>query len=260
MDQVRRVTSDSNSDVSSEDGSSDVSDLDKFEEAYSEFQQLTAGVDLRELERHASGQSSDDVPGLLLARAYAKDLVLSLAFHLAERIATLMRQVLDHPTKVLYDPENEVLFLPQFWLLPIYRELLNTASRTRPSRDSEVRRAASGLVKVLCLPNDSAAGGKGTRKGKPLKQGGALARFPEWFGSKSLMNTLYVWFPASWGPSVVEAISKRNAMLVSSDSCTLKGYSEHHGSPRLSRPAPPGARTVPLNDVLCMGRMISTFA
>ena len=26
----------------------------------------------------------------------------------------------------------------------------------------------------------------------------------------SLMNTLYVWFPASWGPSVVEAISKRN--------------------------------------------------
>ena len=24
------------------------------------------------------------------------------------------------------------------------------------------------------------------------------------------MNTLYVWFPASWGPSVVEAISKRN--------------------------------------------------
>ena len=61
-------------------------------------------------------------------KTYAKDLVLTLAFHLAERIATLMRQVLDHPTKVLYDPENEVLFLPQFWLLPIYRELLNTAS------------------------------------------------------------------------------------------------------------------------------------
>ena len=138
-------------------------------------------------------------------KAYAKDLVLSLAFHLAER-----RQVLDHPTKVLYDPENEVLFLLQLWLLPIYHELLNTASRTRPSRDSEVRRAASGLVKVLCFSNDSAAGGKGSRKSELLKQGGALARFKEWFGSKSLMNTLYVWFPASWGPSVVEAISKRN--------------------------------------------------
>ena len=103
-----------------------------------------------------------------------------------------------------------MLFLPQFWILPIYRELLNTASRHRPSRDSELRRSASGLVKVLCKPSDSVAGGKGKRKGKPLMQGGALARFEGWFGSMSLMNTLYVWFPASWGPSVVEAIKKRN--------------------------------------------------
>ena len=73
-----------------------------------------------------------------------------------------------------------------------------------------MRRAASGLVKVLCTVNDSTSGGKGSRKGQPLKQGGALARFNEWFGSMSLMNNLYVWFPASWGPSVVEAISKRN--------------------------------------------------
>ena len=62
-------------------------------------------------------------------------------------------------------------------------------------KDSEVRRAASGLVKVLCTVNDSTSGGKGSRKGN------------EWFGSMSLMNTLYVWFPASWGPSVVEALS-----------------------------------------------------
>ena len=62
---------------------------------------------------------------------------------------------------------------------------------------------------MLCKPNDT-AGGKGSHTGKPLKQGGALAEFNEWFGSMSLMNTLYVWFPASWGPSVVEAISKRN--------------------------------------------------
>ena len=157
---------------------------------------------------YATNADPDEQLGSI--KAFAKDLVLVLAFHLAERIATLLRQVLDHPTKVLYDPENEVLFLPQFWLFPIYRELLNMASRNRPSKDSEVRRAASGLVKVLCTVNDSTSGGKGSRKGQPLKQGGALARFNEWFGSMSLMNTLYVWFPASWGPSVVEAISKRN--------------------------------------------------
>ena len=82
--------------------------------------------------------------------------------------------------------------------------------RCRPSRASELSRAASGLVKVLCKPCDSGAGGKGKRKGKLLKQGSALASFNEWFGSMSNMNTLYIWFPASWAPSVVEAIDKRN--------------------------------------------------
>ena len=43
-----------------------------------------------------------------------------------------------------------------------------------------MRRAASGLVKVLCTANDSSIGKKGSRKGKPLKQGGALARFNDW--------------------------------------------------------------------------------
>ena len=139
------------------------------------------------LEVYATNANPDQQLGSI--KSFAKDLVLTLAFHLAERIASLLRQVLDHPTKVLYDPENEVLFLPQLWLFPIYRELLNTASRNRPSKDSEVRRAASGLVKVLCTANDSSFGGKGSRKGKPLKQGGALARFNDWFGSMSLMNT-----------------------------------------------------------------------
>ena len=145
------------------------------------------------MEIYATNAQPDEQ--LMSVKLLAKDLVLLLAFHLAERIASLLCQVLDHSTKVLYDPENEVLFLPQFWLLPIYRELLNTASRIRPSRDSELRWAASGLVKVLCKPSDSAAGGKGSNKSKPPKQGGALARFNEWLGSMSLMNTLYVWLP-----------------------------------------------------------------
>ena len=61
-------------------------------------------------------------------KKFAKDLVLLFALHMAEKISSLPRQVLDHPTKVLYDPETEALFLPLFWFLPVYRELLNTAS------------------------------------------------------------------------------------------------------------------------------------
>ena len=49
--------------------------------------------------------------------------------------------------------------------------------RCRPSRASELSRAASGLVKVLCKPCDGAAGGEGKQKGKLLKQGSSLANF-----------------------------------------------------------------------------------
>ena len=120
------------------------------------------------------------------------------------------KHVLHHPSKVLYDPETEQLFLPLFWFYPIYREMLNTASRHRPSKSMELRRAASGLVKVICRTEDSRPGGGGKKPGKP-KQKGLLANFEEWFGSINMMNILYVWFPASWGPSVVEAIQTRNA-------------------------------------------------
>ena len=46
-------------------------------------------------------------------------------------------------------------------------------------------------------------GKKGSKGSKKLPQGKSPAGFREWFGSMSLINTLYVWFPASWAPSVV---------------------------------------------------------
>ena len=146
---------------------------------------------------------------LHFVRKFAKELVVVLAFHLAETIAALFRHVLHHPSKVLYDPETEPLFLPLFWFYPIYREMLNSASRHRPSKSMELRRAASGLVKVICRTEESRPNGRGKKPGKP-KQKGLLASFEEWFGSINMMNILYVWFPASWGPSVVEAIQTRN--------------------------------------------------
>ena len=64
-------------------------------------------------------------------------------------------------------------------------------------------------MKVICRTEESRPGGRGKKPGKP-KQKGLLASFEEWFGSINMMNILYVWFPASWGPSVVEAIQTRN--------------------------------------------------
>ena len=51
---------------------------------------------------------------LHFVRKFAKDLVVVFALHLAETISALFRHVLNHPSKVLYDPETEPLFLPLF--------------------------------------------------------------------------------------------------------------------------------------------------
>ena len=163
----------------------------------------------KHLERLLEGCCNPDLQ-LHFVRKFAKDLVVVLAFHLAETIAALFRHVLHHPSKVLYDPETEPLFLPLFWFYPIYREILNSASRHRPSKSMELRRAASGLVKVICRTEESRPNGRGKKPGKPKLKGWLLASFEEWFGSINMMNILYVWFPASWGPSVVEAIQTRN--------------------------------------------------
>ena len=60
-------SSGSNSDVSSQDDSSNVSDLEKFEEAFADFGALTDEVDPRTLERNCSGHSNEEVPGLDLS-------------------------------------------------------------------------------------------------------------------------------------------------------------------------------------------------
>ena len=50
--------------ASSQDDSSDVSDLEKFDEAYTDFSALTDGVDPQTLERDGSGHPNDEVPGI----------------------------------------------------------------------------------------------------------------------------------------------------------------------------------------------------
>ena len=80
--------------------------------------------------------------------------------HLAGRISSLLQHALS------------CLSFGSF----LYRELLNTVSRNRPSRNSELPRAAIGLVKVLCKLSNSAADSKGKDESQLLKQGSAFRR------------------------------------------------------------------------------------
>ena len=148
----------------------------------------------------------------------ATHLTLILAEYLADTIAWLMRSILDHESKILFDTDTEPLLTPGFWFLPLYRELLNSASRNR-----ERARGCTGLVKLICKENKEQRGKRKFHEGAPHPndRGG----FTQWFGSCSLINTLYVWFPASWAPMVAERL-----FGMSSNPGGLS-YNPHHGQP-----------------------------
>ena len=83
----------------------------------------------------------------------ASHLTWILAEYLADTLAWLMRSILEHDTKILCDKDTQLLLTPKFWILPLYRELLNSARRNRPSPSSERARGCTGLVKVICKEN-----------------------------------------------------------------------------------------------------------
>ena len=134
----------------------------------------------------------------------ATHLTWILAEYLADTIAWLMRSILGHDSKILFDKDTQLLLTPKFWILPLYREFLNSARRIRPSPASERARGCTGLVKVICKENKEQKGKRKYHAGTPHPndRGG----FPQWFGSCSLMSTLYVWFPACWAPMVAERL------------------------------------------------------
>ena len=134
----------------------------------------------------------------------ATHLTWILTQYLADTIAWLMRTILGHDSKILCDKDTQQLLTPKFWVLPLYRELLNSASRIRPSPSSERARGCTGLVKVKCKENKERKGKRKYHAGTPHPndRGG----FTQWFGSCSLITTLYVWFPACWAPMVAERL------------------------------------------------------
>ena len=49
-----------------------------------------------------------------------------------DTLAWLMRSILEHDTKILCDKDTQLLLTLKFWILPLYRELLNSARRNGP--------------------------------------------------------------------------------------------------------------------------------
>ena len=97
----------------------------------------------------------------------------------AGMLALLRASILDHASKILFDNDTQLLLTPKFWILPLYRELLNSARRIRPSPSSERARGCTGLVKVICKENKEQKGKRKYHAGTlhPNDRGG----FTQWF-------------------------------------------------------------------------------
>ena len=117
----------------------------------------------------------------------ATHLTWILAEYLADTIAWLMQSILDHASKILFDNDTQPLLTPSFWILPLYRELLNSARRIRPSAASERARGCTGLVKLICKENKEQRGKRKFHAGTP---------HPNDRGG----------FTASWAPMVAEKL------------------------------------------------------
>ena len=137
-------------------------------------------------------------------RRMALHLVQYLAVFLAETITGLLQRVLTHPARGLVDDTNAALLTQKFWVQAIYTELLCASSRHRAVREQEKQRPPTGLVKVVCLPFDGAAAQRHGRR-KPTD-----ASFETMLGCSSWVDSLFVWFPASWMPLVVDAIREKS--------------------------------------------------
>ena len=124
---------------------------------------------------------ADPEESLSSLRQVSKRLTMLLAGYLAKEVAAILREILTHPTKKLYDCSN-------YWLQPIYQELLHSSSRYNATRNGEKNRPSNGLARISAH----------SRPPKKLKPAASGTRFTDWIGGVCYADTLQVWFPAHY--------------------------------------------------------------
>ena len=132
-------------------------------------------------------------------RLASKRLTMLLAGYLAKVVAAILREILTHPTKKLYDDNTAHLLCSNYWLQPIYQELLHSSSRYNTTGTGEKNRPSNGLARISAHP----------RPPKKLKPPASGTRFTDWIGGVCYADTLQVWFPAHWAPLVLRQLQRK---------------------------------------------------
>ena len=106
--------------------------------------------------------------------SFAKTLTVRVATYLAKEIASQFRPVLYHPVMSLTDEDTLPLLTSEFWIRPVYEELLHAASRFNLSSGAELKRPTSNLVK---------------------NSGDQHTTMTDWLGADCPVDYLNVWSP-----------------------------------------------------------------
>lgn len=114
-------------------------------------------------------------------RQAPKHLTLLLAGYLSREVASLFREIFSHPTLTLHDKTTAHLLCSNYWLKPIYQELVHASSRFNATRTGEQKRPCSGLVRV-------SAHLKPSKVKKPTWQ---TTRVTDWIGGLCPVDTLH---------------------------------------------------------------------
>ena len=132
-------------------------------------------------------------------RQVSKCLTMQLAIYLAKEVAVILRGILTHSTKKLYDDSTVHLLCSNYWVQPIYQELLHSSSRYNATRTGERNRPSNGLARISAHP----------RPPKRWKPTSSSTRFTDWIGGICYADTLQVWFPAHWAPVVLQQLQHK---------------------------------------------------
>ena len=125
---------------------------------------------------------------------------MKLAVHLAKEVAAILRAVLTHETKKLYNDSTVHLLCSNYWIQPIYQELLHSSSPIQcyQRRRKETTQQWLGTCCSVTL--------KPPKQRKPSASG---TSFSDWIGSTCYADTLQVWFPAHWAPVVLQQLQQK---------------------------------------------------
>ena len=88
-----------------------------------------------------------------------------------------------------------------FWIRPVYEELLYAASCFNRSSGAEHKRPTSNLVKMTSFSKDKSS--------DMMNAGIHHTTMTEWIGADCPVDFLNVWFPAHWAPIVLRELHRR---------------------------------------------------